>query len=75
MEPVQSLSSYNVVDERSRSVAVLTDADNQAAVIDGLFAEVACFGESTFRRVDGDHIVASASCKKCLSKHSIKPVR
>jgi len=56
---------------------VLIDADNaQAAVIEGLLAEVARFGEATVKRIYGDFTSqASSQWKKVLNKHAIKPVQ
>lgn len=64
-------------DESSLRLAVLIDADNaQAAVIDGLLAEVARFGEATVKRIYGDFTSpTSASWKAVLQKHAIKPVQ
>lgn len=58
-------------------LAVLIDADNaQAAVIEGLLAEIARFGEATVKRIYGDFTAStSASWKKVLQKHAIKPVQ
>ena len=42
-------------EEPSLRLAVLIDADNaQAAVIEGLLAEIARFGEATVKRIYGD---------------------
>lgn len=64
-------------DEPTLRLAVLIDADNaQAAVIEGLFAEIARFGEATVRRIYGDFTAsASASWKKVLQRYAIKPVQ
>jgi len=64
-------------EEPTRRLALLIDADNaQAAVIEGLLEEVARFGEATVRRIYGDFTApTSASWKKVLNKHSIKPVQ
>lgn len=58
-------------------LAVLIDADNaQAAVIEGLFAEIARFGEASVKRIYGDFTSArSASWKKVLQRFAIKPVQ
>jgi hypothetical protein len=58
-------------------LAVLIDADNaQAAVIEGLLAEIARFGEATVRRIYGDFTSsASSSWKKVLQRYAIKPVQ
>jgi hypothetical protein len=58
-------------------LAVLIDADNaQAAVIEGLLAEIARFGEATVKRIYGDFTSpASASWKKVLQQYAIKPVQ
>lgn len=64
-------------DESTLRLAVLIDADNaQAAVIDGLLAEIARFGEATVRRIYGDFTApTSASWKKVLQRYAIKPVQ
>ncbi len=64
-------------EEPSLRLAVLIDADNaQAAVIEGLLAEIARFGEATVKRIYGDFTsTASASWKKVLQRHAIKPVQ
>lgn len=58
-------------------LAVLIDADNaQAAVIEGLLAEIARFGEATVKRIYGDFTSsASASWKKVLQQYAIKPIQ
>ena len=57
-------------------LAVLIDADNaQAAVIEGLLAEIARFGEATVKRIYGDFTApTSSSWKKVLQQYAIKPV-
>lgn len=64
-------------EEPSMRLAVLIDADNaQAAVIEGLLAEVARFGEATVKRIYGDFTSPnSASWKKVLQQHAIKPIQ
>jgi uncharacterized LabA/DUF88 family protein len=64
-------------DEPSARLAVLIDADNaQAAVIEGLLAEVARFGEATVKRIYGDFTSPTSSAwKKVLQKFAIKPVQ
>lgn len=64
-------------EEPTLRLAVLIDADNaQAAVIEGLLAEIARFGEATVKRIYGDFTApTSASWKKVLQRHAIKPVQ
>lgn len=64
-------------EEPALRLAVLIDADNaQAAVIEGLLAEIARFGEATVKRIYGDFTApASSSWKKVLQQHAIKPVQ
>lgn len=64
-------------EEPTFRLAVLIDADNaQAAVIEGLFAEIARFGEATVRRIYGDFTApTSSSWKKVLQQYAIKPVQ
>lgn len=67
----------NEPEEPTLRLAVLIDADNaQAAVIEGLLAEIARFGEATVKRIYGDFTAsASSSWKKVLQKYAIKPVQ
>lgn len=64
-------------EEPTRRLAVLIDADNaQAAVIEGLLAEIARFGEATVKRIYGDFTApTSSSWKKVLQRYAIKPVQ
>lgn len=64
-------------DPLPRRLAVLIDADNaQAAVIEGLLAEIARFGEATVKRIYGDFTSPNSSqWKKVLNQHAIKPVQ
>jgi hypothetical protein len=64
-------------EEPTQRLAVLIDADNaQAAVIEGLLAEIAKFGEATVKRIYGDFTSpASSQWKKVLNNHAIKPVQ
>lgn len=64
-------------EEPTLRLAVLIDADNaQAAVIEGLLAEIARFGEATVKRIYGDFTSPnSAQWKKVLNKYAIKPVQ
>ena len=64
-------------DDSALRLAVLIDADNaQAAVIEGLLAEIARFGEATVKRIYGDFTSTnSAGWKKVLNRYAIKPVQ
>ncbi|MFZ1548260.1 MAG: NYN domain-containing protein [Candidatus Nitrotoga sp.] len=64
-------------EESTLRLAVLIDADNaQATVIEGLFAEIAKFGEATVKRIYGDFTAStSSSWKKVLQQYAIKPVQ
>lgn len=64
-------------DDSTMRLAVLIDADNaQAAVIEGLLAEVARFGVATVKRIYGDFTApTSAAWKKVLQTFAIKPVQ
>ena len=64
-------------EEPTPRLAVLIDADNaQAAVIEGLLAEIARFGEATVKRIYGDFTAStSSSWKKVLQRYAIKPVQ
>ncbi|WKE67519.1 NYN domain-containing protein [Gallaecimonas kandeliae] len=64
-------------EEPALRLAVLIDADNaQAAVIEGLLAEIARYGEATVKRIYGDFTSpTSAAWKKVLQRHAIKPIQ
>ena len=64
-------------EEPATRLAVLIDADNaQAAIIEGLLAEIARYGEATVKRIFGDFTSPrSASWNRVLQKHVIKPVQ
>lgn len=64
-------------DDSTHRLAVLIDADNaQAAVIEGLLAEVARYGEATVKRIYGDFTSQhSSQWKSVLNKFAIKPVQ
>jgi hypothetical protein len=64
-------------EEPTLRLAVLIDADNaQGAVIEGLLAEIARYGEATVKRIYCDFTSpASASWKKVLQRFAIKPVQ
>lgn len=61
----------------NKKIAVLIDADNaQASVIEGIFEEIAKYGEATVKRIYGDFTNNnSSSWKKILQVHAIKPVQ
>ena len=73
----QRLFAKNESEEPTLRLAVLIDADNaQAAVIEGLLAEIARFGEATVRRIYGDFTAStSSSWKMVLQRYAIKPVQ
>lgn len=74
---VNQTSSRPEQDDNTMRLAVLIDADNaQAAVIEGLLAEIARFGVATVKRIYGDFTApTSAGWKKVLQTHAIKPVQ
>ena len=71
------LGSKSESEEPTLRLAVLIDADNaQAAVIEGLLAEIARFGEATVRRIYGDFTAPTSSLwKRVLQRYAIKPVQ
>lgn len=70
-------TTRNETAESTLRLAVLIDADNApAAMIEGLLAEIARFGEATVKRIYGDFTSPhSAQWKKVLHTHAIKPVQ
>lgn len=73
----QRLATKTESEDSTLRLAVLIDADNaQAAIIEGLLAEIARFGEATVRRIYGDFTApTSSSWKKVLQRYAIKPVQ
>ena len=73
----QQRIAKNELEDSTLRLAVLIDADNaQAAVIEGLLAEIARFGEATVKRIYGDFTApTSSSWKKVLQRYAIKPVQ
>ncbi len=63
--------------EKTERLAVLIDADNtQAAIIEGLLAEVAKYGTSSVKRIYGDWTsTALRSWKDVLLEYSIQPIQ
>jgi len=63
------------IDSRAQRLAVLIDADNASAKIaDGLFEEIAKFGEASVRRIYGDFSNdRSKAWAGVLTKHAIIP--
>lgn len=74
---VNQTNSRPEQDDNTMRLAVLIDADNaQAAVIEGLLAEIARFGVATVKRIYGDFTApTSAGWKKVLQVYAIKPVQ
>ncbi|WP_150303878.1 NYN domain-containing protein [Pseudomonas saliphila] len=64
-------------DEAQKRLAVLIDADNaQAAIIDGIFEEVAKYGVASVKRIYGDWTAPQlGSWKKVLLDYSIQPIQ
>ncbi|MBU1243889.1 NYN domain-containing protein [Myxococcota bacterium] len=76
-EPSKYPSRIELPEEHQPKLAVLIDADNaQAAIIDGLLAEIARFGVASVRRIYGDWTSTRLqSWKKTLLQYSIQPVQ
>jgi len=66
-----------LTEEHQAKLAVLIDADNaQAAIVDGLLAEIAKYGVASVRRIYGDWTSTRLqSWKKTLLQYSIQPVQ
>jgi len=71
------IDAGNAGEDQHLKLAVLIDADNaNAAVIDGLLAEIAGYGEATVKRIYGDFTApTSAQWKKVLNRYAIRPVQ
>jgi uncharacterized LabA/DUF88 family protein len=63
--------------ENTSKLAVLIDADNaQAAIIEGLLAEIAKYGTANVKRIYGDWTQPQLkSWKEILLQHSIQPIQ
>lgn len=63
--------------ESTNKLAVLIDADNaQAAIIDGLLAEIAKYGTANAKRIYGDWTQPQLNrWKEILLQHSIQPIQ
>jgi uncharacterized LabA/DUF88 family protein len=64
-------------DQTNRKLAVLIDADNaQAALVEGLLAEIAKYGTAHVKRIYGDWTLPNlGSWKETLLRHSITPMQ
>lgn len=63
--------------EKSERLVVLIDADNaQAAIIDGLMAEIANYGTASVKRIYGDWTQPGLKAwKDVLLEHSVQPIQ
>ncbi|NWB98027.1 NYN domain-containing protein [Pseudomonas gingeri] len=62
---------------QQKHLAVLIDADNaQAAIVEGLFEEIAKYGIASVKRMYGDWTSPQlGSWKKLMLEHSIQPIQ
>lgn len=66
-----------LVNHSQKHLAVLIDADNApAAIVEGLFEEIAKYGTASVKRIYGDWTVPQlGSWKKVLLDYSIQPIQ
>ncbi|MET1078646.1 MAG: NYN domain-containing protein [Pseudomonas sp.] len=80
MDSEKSSAPYalrQIPDEAQKRLAVLIDADNaQAAIVEGLFEEIAKFGVASVKRIYGDWTQPNlGGWKKVLLDFSIQPIQ
>lgn len=65
------------LNKQQKHLAVLIDADNaSAAIVEGLFEEIAKYGVASVKRIYGDWTGPQlGSWKKVLLEHSIQPIQ
>jgi len=71
------MASKNAPDAHQKHLAVLIDADNApAAIVEGLFEEIAKYGVASVKRIYGDWTLPNlGGWKKVLLDHSIQPIQ
>ncbi|KIP89650.1 MULTISPECIES: NYN domain-containing protein [Pseudomonas] len=71
------MASKNAPAAHQKHLAVLIDADNApAAIVEGLFEEIAKYGVASVKRIYGDWTLPNlGSWKKVLLDHSIQPIQ
>lgn len=71
------MASKNSTATHQKHLAVLIDADNApAAIVEGLFEEIAKYGVASVKRIYGDWTLPNlGSWKKVLLDHSIQPIQ
>ncbi|TBU84833.1 NYN domain-containing protein [Phytopseudomonas dryadis] len=71
------MANKTVPDPHQKHLAVLIDADNApAAIVEGLFEEIAKYGVASVKRIYGDWTLPNlGGWKKVLLDHSIQPIQ
>lgn len=71
------MANKNAPAAHQKHLAVLIDADNApAAIVEGLFEEIAKYGVASVKRIYGDWTLPNlGGWKKVLLDHSIQPIQ
>ncbi|EEX49404.1 MULTISPECIES: NYN domain-containing protein [Pasteurella] len=69
-------TSFNVIEESTKRLAVLIDADNASARdIKAILEEVTKYGEATVKRIYGNFVSTNGQWKETINQYAIKPMQ
>ena len=69
-------TSFNVVEESTKRLAVLIDADNASAKdIKAILEETTHYGEATVKRIYGNFVSTNGQWKEAINEYAIKPMQ
>ncbi len=69
-------TSFNVVEESTKRLAVLIDADNASSRdIKAILEEVTKYGEATVKRIYGNFVSNNGGWKDTINEYAIKPMQ
>ena len=69
-------TSFNVVEESTKRLAVLIDADNASVKdIKAILEETTHYGEATVKRIYGNFVSTNGKWKEAINEYAIKPMQ
>lgn len=69
-------TSFNVVEESTKRLAVLIDADNASAKdVKAILEETTNYGEATVKRIYGNFVSTNGQWKEAINEYAIKPMQ
>ena len=69
-------TSFNVVEESTKRLAVLIDADNASVKdIKAILEETTHYGEATVKRIYGNFVSTNGQWKEAINEYAIKPMQ